>query len=416
MIQLGEHIWNDSTDEYGSVAFFYLNKERSYSCKIIMDDWSVEIGKKMIIASTAKTLSAEQLHKQAYLICEKVLDLYAMERREYFSIINGAWKYILYYWENGVMVIEIHDINYFPVCVTSEVTPRPDEGQTQISMSISFGDEPISDASVQEYKAKRWNPVFRYYRFAILSDNFYDAYRWMYLTFEQLLQMVEPIKRNEDGKICEKEKAWLQRALKALEARFAVFVNLYGKRDSQALIEQFFKEQYNETRCRLFHAKGWVIVPNDEVTQKQLQQRYEELKQLCDSILMAYGVLKMPYGVMTYQGFWATMKQTGQETKGFFSNQTIDAILAANDVLPENTAIIESVVTKEFRPGTVEVFYEYDCENADGNQRYITYGLATQGCAAVIVPLPEELSFDGPARVEIHQMVQMVNKGESVCN
>lgn len=342
--------------------------------------------------------------------------MYALEWREYLSIENAAWRYILCYKENDFDVIELHDISYMKTCVTGEIITLPDSAQTQITMKISFDGKPETEAGMQQFTSERWKPVFRYYRFSCLSHNLYDAYRWMYLVFEQLLQMVEPIKRNSENKICEKEKTWLQRALQTLEERFRVFRNLYGEMDSHILIDRFMREQYVETRCCLFHAKDWVIVPNDELEQTQLQQRYEELKRVCSSVLTALGFLKTPYGVMTCIGFKKSMEAGWEDNRGFLCNQKQECLIGESQErpLPEGRLTIEPLETKEIRPGMVDMSYVQDYLKCMGGQNYLSYGIESENFPMVIGELPLPLSFAGDVRVKVHLVTQMVNKGEVV--
>lgn len=402
-------------NENGSLAIFYLEQENPNTYKVSMDGWDVEICKDVIAAFTTQILDVEQLHKRAYMVCEQVLDILALKRREYLSISDGVSRYILCYQENDLEVAEIHDIDYLPICVTSEIKELPDSSR-QISMMISFSDTVGDALPSQIYAEEQWMPVFRYYRLACLSHNLYDAYRWMYLVFEQLLQLVEPIRRNDKEKICEKEHIWLRRALEKLESKLHVFQNLYGERDSHIVIARFMQEQYRETRCRMFHAKGWVIVPNDELEQKQLQMRYQELKSLCTAVLNAMGILKSPYGVMTYQGFWLTMKTFWEGKQGFLCDQKQEVLVdeSVKNVLPKTRTVVAFAGINEVRPGTVDMCFSQIFFQCEGGQRYVSCGIELDNVAMMVGKLPMELSFIGDVRVEMHMVLQMVNKGEVV--
>lgn len=176
------------------------------------------------------------------------------------------------------------------------------------------------------------------------------------------------------------------------------------------------QEQYRETRCRMFHAKGWVIVPNDELEQKQLQMRYRELKSLCTAVLNAMGILKSPYGVMTYQGFWLTMKTFWEGRQGFLCDQKQEVLVdeSVKHVLPETRTVVAFAGINEVRPGTVDMCFSQIYLQCEGGQRYTSCGIELDNVAMMVGKLPMELSFIGDVRVEIHMVLQMVNKGEVV--
>lgn len=53
----------------------------------------------------------------------------------------------------------------------------------------------------------------------------------------------------------------------AMKTKSEAFKNLYGLQNMNRL-----KEQYREMRCKLFHAKDWAIIPNDEGEQIVLRE------------------------------------------------------------------------------------------------------------------------------------------------
>lgn len=403
------------TNENGSLAIFYLEQENQSHYDISMDAWSVEICKNVILVFTTQVLDAEQLRKCAYRVCEQVLDLLALRRRVYISVENPEWRYILCYQKDGLSVMEIHDRTLFPIGVISEIKELPDSS-CQISMRISFGNNAEEPVPIQNYMEMQWRPIFRYYRMACLSHNLYDGYRWMYLVFEQLLQLVEPIKRNTQQKICEKEHTWLQRALEKLECEFHVFQKLYGQEDSSSQIARFIREQYKETRCRLFHAKGCAMVPNDDLDQQQLGLRYQELQFLCNAILNAMGILKSPYGVMTYQGFWKTMQKAWKGKRGFLCDRQMEELLEMPDkaVSKGKRAGIAFVGINEVKPGIVDMCFAQTYLQSEGEQRYISCGIELDNEPMMVGKLPMELSFTGDVCIKMHMVLQMLNKGEVV--
>ena len=72
-----------------SLAVFGLNEKNHTRYKIDIEKWTIEIWEYVIIAWTTNEMLPEQLRDNAYKMCEKALDIYAMQRREYFlSLIH----------------------------------------------------------------------------------------------------------------------------------------------------------------------------------------------------------------------------------------------------------------------------------------------------------------------------------------
>lgn len=395
-----------------SLAVFGLNEKNHTRYKIDIEKWTIEIWEYVIIAWTTNEMLPEQLRDNAYKMCEKALDIYAMQRREYFAIGDAAWKYLLFYPLQDYSIIEIHNIEHLIVGVTSEVCTIPDTNEMQIRMSIAIGDDEI-DVKGYECTTEKWSPVLRYYRFAQLSENLYDAYRWLYLTFEQLLQMLCPVKRNKDGRICEKENVWIKRALSVMDTKSKVLKNLYGLQNMNRLIEKFLKEQYREMRCKLFHAKDWAIIPNDEGEQIVLRQRYDELNNICTELLKKFNLLYNPYGSMTYYGFKSMIKSSFENANGFLSSMDADSVQKEKCV-PADKTILEFQNITEVMPGKIDLHSFHRFLNHNGKVQFCSYGMEIEENVAVVAGFPVQVAFEGNVQVEQHMVIQMVNRGKKV--
>lgn len=120
-------------------------------------------------------------------------------------------------------VLSYCNVGDVPITVTSRVIDLPDSQSKEIAMTIAMDDTIDLEAENAVYTDRQWNLIYRYYRFAVMSWNLYDAYRWMYLVFEQAMQILVPINKDSEGKRLEKEGIWLKRALRTAAQRYPIF-------------------------------------------------------------------------------------------------------------------------------------------------------------------------------------------------
>lgn len=160
-----------------------------------------------------------------------------------------------------------------------------------------------------------WNCAFRYYRFFKTSNNMYDAYRWLYLMLEMLLQTIKPIKLNPSGKAAEGERAWLEQALRHADSAFNWSSSVNWSTSDN--IAYFLRNQYDNIRCNLFHAKGGHILPNDLLGAQSVYKALLELESLCLHLLYSLYSIQSVHGGVTYKGFELMMKAGFGDTIGF---------------------------------------------------------------------------------------------------
>lgn len=221
MVRLGDILISgknaEKSKEFLSAIAFGLNSEiRGKHC-FDFDDWEVEIGEDdFIIARTTTANTRETTHKLGYEVCEKALDLYAAKGQGAYSILEPYHRHIISGLDGGKSFLEIYDITDISMDVSIE-TQLVDKHGALIPSA------PVSQPT--------WEYVFRYYRFSQTSNNMYDAYRWLYLMFETLLQAIEPIKLKSNGKPAEGERAWIESvAFSGHNLELVICGQLAGKR------------------------------------------------------------------------------------------------------------------------------------------------------------------------------------------
>lgn len=118
-------------------------------------------------------------------------------------------------------------------------------------------------ATSSQSAALSWNPSFHYFRASQLTDNLNDAYRNMWLAFENALSSRYPRQKvsSAKGKLRpEREIDWLKRGLTSL----GTVMNLPSYTSASAtgpVVDTLLDDLYTKHRLQLFHAKEQAKKP-----------------------------------------------------------------------------------------------------------------------------------------------------------
>ncbi len=294
--------------EYMSGIVFELSAETNRKKSYIFDNWEVEISESnTIVARTKYSYSRDKTHELGYAVCEKALDLYFAEGFGAYSITEPNYKYIDLIFENGGYSLCIHDI--YTILMGTFVDYAFIDKDGNITPSA-----PVPQPS--------WEFIYRYYRFAKTSSNMYDAYRWMYLVFEILMQNIAPIQLKSSGKPAEGERSWIDRALRTADDTFKWSTKVNWS--TSDYIEYFLSNQYDNIRCNLFHSKGERILPNDQLGKHIVHKMLLELEDLCIYLMDNLYPITNNRGGVTYHGFESFMKGLLEDTTAFISSLSYD--------------------------------------------------------------------------------------------
>lgn len=387
------------TKEYHSGILFKLNKKTFRDKVYHFGDWEVEIkSSDFIVARSENIYTCGDIHMLGQEACEKALDLCCITGIGEYNIKELYDKYIDLLFQNGEYLLTIHDKEEYSFNISAKLDVIDKDGNR------------VKNATEQQCP---WEKVFRYYRFSKESNNVYDAYRWMYLVFEILMQTIAPIHPKMGTKRAEFEGTWIRRALNTAELRFQWFAKMNWSTIDN--IEYFMTEQYQKIRCRLFHSKDTCIIPNEQLEQKMVQEKLLELESLCWYLLCSmYPVQKMSGG-LTNQGFTNLMDNYFNNTTAFLSDKTIkrdggkgiieidDSFIVLKGV-SNNTDLNRRINTKVY---STELLPE---------KNYIinTYGINTQ---EQYFPgesfLPMNLSVSEVNRISYELQTQIMNQGQA---
>jgi len=120
-----------------------------------------------------------------------------------------------------------------------------------------------------------WHPSMRYFRLSQTTTDLFDAFRNLYLAIESLLSTIEPVKLNRNGKPCESESVWVERALGAAEQRLLShnsglplgrYLDPPTSATGQVAVSQVKADLYAGARTKVFHAKSGrpVAIPQHD--------------------------------------------------------------------------------------------------------------------------------------------------------
>ncbi|HEX6701057.1 MAG TPA: hypothetical protein VF101_10040 [Gaiellaceae bacterium] len=147
-----------------------------------------------------------------------------------------------------------------------------------------------------------WTPALRFFRYAQVSDDVFDAYRNAFLALEAILS--ECVSGGPGG-----ERRWLAWALRELVRRGDLEMTNYVTKTSAAdPVDAFLREQYEALRCSTFHAKSHnpVLLPGTVEANATVSSALDRLSQMVLRLVENVVGVRRLSGAMTYVGFEAT--------------------------------------------------------------------------------------------------------------
>jgi hypothetical protein len=246
--------------------------------------WEVELraGQSKVVARTALELERTDVLSAGLEWTQRCLDLLSFEQRSDTVLATPGDTHLLLFVRDRVLVLQHVVVSSLGVSVNVEAIVKDKDGNVK----------------AQAPPPVVWTPGLRYYRLSQASRDLYEAYRNLFLGLEALLDTICPKTPKE------REREWLLRAISEVgkQVNLKHFVPS-GINDPPAYI---VRTQYNNIRCRLFHAKApsagnsLNIIPKPEevaLAYKQLVKLWRQIAQDCLLARRGSG------GGMTYVGF-----------------------------------------------------------------------------------------------------------------
>jgi hypothetical protein len=149
-----------------------------------------------------------------------------------------------------------------------------------------------------------WIPGLRFYRMSQATQDLYEAYRNLWLSFEALLDAICPKQPTE------RERDWLLKAVRTPGA--TVSLSQFVPADCTDPPASIIGTQYDHIRCRLFHAKPSAAnmaldIPDPEAVASAYERLVRIWRQIAQDCLSVRGGGD---GAITYIGFRMMMDNT----------------------------------------------------------------------------------------------------------
>ncbi|HZK70729.1 MAG TPA: hypothetical protein VFD03_04295, partial [Clostridia bacterium] len=300
---------------FNSGIGFFLETDSKISNTLPFENgkWEVELkeGQRSIIARCTEVLPEDHILDLGFRYCQQAIDLLSVEFAEYLNIQETGNFHILLYKKDDEFFLK--QVQTAFSTITARVEAVVSDTITGIIVPQPAPPEPKLTSGL------------RYYRLSQNANDLYEAYRNAFLSFEFLLNDIHPIRLKPNGKLDQGERGWFKEALKTINSKIKL-IDLVpqGTVDS---IEYLVISQYDNIRCKLFHAKGVagqcqlnIIVPADTFNRKDVGDAYVELMILLKNILKEYYNIKFEETCVTYSGFKLMMENNLSNGCSLFIN------------------------------------------------------------------------------------------------
>lgn len=396
-INIGGIDTSTNLSEFQSGIVFSLNS----ACNVgevfshLDNDWEVEVkqGHHSIVARSRCRFLVDVILTRGLELCQQALDLLSVNGKGDFQIEDSGVEHIILFKDNDKVILRQVSIADIPMNVQASITKLDKEGNI-------IPDPPLTPIN--------WVPAFRFYRLSQGSNDLFEAYRNLFLGLESLLYEICP-KRKGEG-----EKKWLQRSLSEVSKEISLSDFVPIGVDNP--IEYFVKSQYDNIRCKLFHAKGHrAILPHQNINPVEVVDAYETLIGVWRKIASVYFKTLEEGGVITNVGFKSMMKAVFKN--GF-------TFIATNDKTPpEKDDIKISPLNMELysfdnysyignvKPGQVLLIGVIEGNNIIKPKVIHRIGVNAEDILYSIQYIPDGLTLSGIDKFESYQTYRLINKG-----
>jgi hypothetical protein len=274
----------DSERFLSGIAFPLKNEpEIDFSWESQDSRWQVELsrGNANVVARSHDSQAYDSLVTSGLEQIERCLDIVAVVKPITLILDHPETSHIAVFQRDKESVLRHFSICALGIKTEASVEVRDKDGNIKPL-------PPIPEPS--------WTWAFRYYRLSQASQDIFEAYRNLFLSLEALLHSVCPHLPGEG------ERTWLKKALS--KASTKVPLARHVPMNITDPIDYLLQSQYEDIRCRLFHAKfPDALLPHKELNPTDVLSAYEALLRLWRDIAQSYFQVPGGRSVFTYQGF-----------------------------------------------------------------------------------------------------------------
>jgi hypothetical protein len=294
MARLGNILFVERDAGYDSAAAFLLARVPRNGAVVSCGGGEAEVSQDSayVVARFNGAVNAETAKNHGLELAQAGLDLMSIMGIADLLTQKSTEEYLLAWRTEGQQVVRIHSTTTLSFAVSSPA----------ISVRDPDGNEVKKEPTIPAH-----HPAFRYFRLSQTSDDLYDAFRNMYLSFELLLSSKHPPRSRE------RERDWLERGIAS--ADHDLDLGKFFKPKPQNLVKEIIKRVYKSARLPLFHAKTgrFVLAPHGSAEERQkLLGALELLTQIVLAMSSSwYGARRLGGGVFhawVYQNLRETYK------------------------------------------------------------------------------------------------------------
>jgi hypothetical protein len=392
----------DGDAYFSSGISFTINNAPNFNYLFKSEDnnWEVELrkGEDNIVARSKSSLTVDDLLKIGFEQINQCLDIIAVKKLGVILLLKPELNYTILFSNNSRTILRHYSLIDMPMSMSCNVEVRDKDGNIKPQ---PLPPEPL------------WTWAFRYYRLSQSSQDIFEAYRNLFLSFEALLNAICPIANRE------REGSWLKRAL--MQISNEISFNGIVPDNGENFVEYVYEKQYKDTRCKLFHAKHNALLPHTDLKPTEVLAAYEVLIRIWFHIASSKFFVPSGGGVITYGGFKLWMNQIFSEgIEFYFTNDSSPPKKEDTKVSPSNKKVIkfeDCIYSGESKPGFVAFNGKTIIKNT-----FKTLPIHRIGCLINNETLYNILYFTLPLQLigaddfEINQELRLINSTQPKTN
>ena len=223
-------------------------QKRALWCPAVMEKSKSAKIRRMSSPASMVPLMQRPLRNQGLEAAQAGLDLMSIMGTVDLLTQKSTEEYLLS-WRTGMkQIVRIYSTTTMSFTVNSPTISVKDKDGNDVTKTPSIPDH---------------HYAYRYFRLSQTSDDLYDAFRNMYLSFEMLLSSKHPPFPRE------RERTWLESGI----ARVANDLDLgkFFKPKPMSLVDEIISRVYTSARLPLFHAKNdrKALPPHGSMEERQ---------------------------------------------------------------------------------------------------------------------------------------------------
>ncbi len=408
MVYLGEFYLGGSEgkDDTGDIFYsgigFLLSSKCECSQLISFDNcrWEAEVKKEhsSVVVRCREIHTIEEILSMGYEYCQRLLDIISLKYNIRLRTKSAdSANFIIYRDPSGDFILRISSLDKLNFGLEASATIYDIKGNIQPQPR-----EPEPEPEPEP----EWIPAYRYYRLSQTTEDLFEAYRNIFLCFENILNSICPKNTGE------REVDWFKRALNQINPN--VPLSNYSPPGTLDPIDYFYNSQYRDLRVKLFHAKNQIILPQENPNPSLVLEGYKTLVTLILKLVEKYFNMKNASGGFTFFGFKMLADRMAQ------SVVEIQVTDDSSPTVPEDTlvspkgrpvfSLSDSHCFSNYQPGRVLIYGKM--EGTDLNKVGWIYRIGTflDGILYYTDLIQDGIYIKGIEKLEYNQFLQMRNK------